>query len=96
MQKDLPQSKNYYIIEPSIEDVLIFFETQMFISILDQSIRESQLAKFASRILAMDSASQNIDKRILELKRRKLNVLHKSLNEKQLNSLSPVVFAKIL
>ena len=36
------------------------FETQIFASLFDQSIRESQLAKFASRILAMDRAEQNI------------------------------------
>jgi F-type H+-transporting ATPase subunit gamma len=81
-----------YIFEPSVEDILMFFETQIFASIFDQSIRESQLAKFASRILAMDSASQNVDKRLSELHLKKLNFMHKLSNDRQLNSLSPVVF----
>lgn len=83
--------KTMYLFEPSVEDILMFFETQIFASIFDQSLRESQLAKFASRILAMDSASQNISKRISELNLKKLSFSHKVANEKQLNSLSSVV-----
>ena len=90
---DASAPKVLYIFEPSVEDILMFFETQIFASIFDQSIRESQLAKFASRILAMDSASQNIERRITSLNLKKLSHLHKIANDKQLNSLSPVVFS---
>jgi F-type H+-transporting ATPase subunit gamma len=86
------EPKVLYLFEPSVEDILMFFETQIFASIFDQSIRESQLAKFASRILAMDSASQNIEKRISELNLKKLSHMHKVTNEKQLNSLSPLMY----
>jgi len=89
---EIVEPKIKYLFEPSVEDILMFFETQIFASIFDQSIRESQLAKFASRILAMDNASQNIGKRISELNLRKLSISHKIANEKQLNSLGPVIF----
>ncbi len=81
-----------YLFEPSVEDILMFFETQIFASLFDQSLRESQLAKFASRILAMDRATQNIEKRVGDLNLQKLNLAHKLSNTKQLNSLSSVVY----
>lgn len=81
-----------YIFEPSIEDILMFFETQIFASLFDQSIRESQLAKFASRILAMDRANINIEERVKKLKHKKMTLMHKLSNTKQLNSLSSIVY----
>jgi len=53
-----------YIFEPDIEKLLVFFEKQIFSSIFDQTLRESQLAKFASRVMVMDSADQNIRERL--------------------------------
>jgi len=80
----------YYIFEPSIEDILTFFETQMFASVFDQAIRESQLAKFASRILAMDRASQNIQERLKVLSQARLKTFHDKINIRQINSLIPI------
>lgn len=81
-----------YFFEPSVEDILMFFETQIFASLFDQALRESQLAKFASRILAMDRATQNIEERIKNLNLQRLSLAHKLADTKQLNSLSSVVF----
>lgn len=81
-----------YLFEPSVEDILMFFEAQIFTSIFDQSLRESQLAKFASRILAMDRAAQNINSRVKSLELKKLTLSHKRANMKQLNSLSSVMY----
>jgi len=81
-----------YIFEPTVEKILMFFETQIFASLFDQSIRESQLAKFASRILAMDRATENINDRIKDLQLERLESSHRLANKKQLNSLGPVVY----
>jgi F0F1-type ATP synthase gamma subunit len=81
-----------YIIEPSIEKILGFFETEIFASLFDQTIRESQLAKFASRILAMDSAEVNIRKKLAEVELEKLKLEHKIINQKMLNSMSAVFY----
>ncbi len=81
-----------YIFEPSVENILMFFETQIFASLFDQAVRESQLAKFASRILSMDKANSNISNRLNSLNIEKLKIIHNSQNKKLINSLAPLVF----
>src|SRR5690606_10040815 len=80
---DVENTNEDYIFEPSIEDILMFFETQVFTSLFDQVLRESQLARYASRILAMDSASANISNRIKEARIERLMAIHKEINKKQ-------------
>jgi F-type H+-transporting ATPase subunit gamma len=87
--EDVENPKIEYIFEPSVEKILQFFETEIFASLFDQTIRESQLAKFASRIMAMDSASENIKKEIDNLSVERLKAEHRVRNRKQLNSLVP-------
>lgn len=87
------EPKVRFIFEPSVEEILMFFETQIFASLFDQSLRESQLAKYASRILAMDRASQNISKRQEELFHERLKLSHNLQNRKQVNALVPVIFS---
>ncbi len=82
------EPKAKYIFEPDVEKILMFFETQIFASLFDQAIRESQLAKFASRILAMDKASENARRRLQRLKVEKLKLSHSIENKKQLNNVS--------
>ena len=81
-----------YLFEPSLEEILMFFETEIFASLFDQSVRESQLAKFAARILAMDKAAENIKKKLNLLGLQRLELSHKSFAKKQLNSLSTIFF----
>jgi ATP synthase F1 gamma subunit len=75
----------HYIFEPDIEHILMFFEKQMFTSLLDQSVRESQLAKYASRIMVMDRASENIKDRLKFVHLQQLRADHRLMNQKQLN-----------
>jgi len=96
VDEDVKESRVAYIFEPNVEKILMFFETEIFASLFDQSIRESQLAKFASRILAMDRADQNIDKRLRELSLEKLKLSHKQIARKQLNSLSSVMYSDVV
>lgn len=83
-----------YIFEPSMEKILMFFETEIFASLFDQAVRESQLAKFASRILAMDRAGENLRNSLKKVSLEKLRLTHRIVNSKQLNSLSTVIFLK--
>jgi ATP synthase F1 gamma subunit len=94
VEEDSGETKVSYLFEPSVEEILMFFEKQIFASLFDQSIRESQLAKFASRILAMDRASQNVTNRIEDLTRERMQLVHSINNTKQLNSLSSLVINK--
>jgi F0F1-type ATP synthase gamma subunit len=75
------------MFEPSVEKILMFFETQIFASLFDQAVHESQLAKFASRILAMDRAAQNIEVKLKRLELEKLKTVHSVSGKKQLDSL---------
>src|SRR3989344_4267153 len=73
----------HYLFEPTLEEILMFFETEMFGSLLDQTMRESQLAKFASRMLAMDKAYENIQDKIKLERMMQLRVMHATEDRKQ-------------
>lgn len=83
-----------YLFEPTLEKILMFFETEIFASLFDQAVRESQLAKSASRVMAMDRAGENIKESLRELEFEKLRSRHRSFNRKQLNALPAVVMSK--
>lgn len=77
-----------FFFEPSLEKILEFFEKQIFASIFEQTVRESQLAKIASRLTSLDSATENIDKQLISMKNQKNRITHQSQNRKQLETFS--------
>jgi ATP synthase F1 gamma subunit len=85
------QKPRHYLFEPSLESVLMFFETEIFATNFEQVIRESQLAKFASRVLAMDRADQNTKEEIKRLFFEKNRLKHRSINKKLLNAVTSTV-----
>lgn len=86
-----PQEKNKtYIFEPNLETILMFFEKQIFSSMFEQTIRESQLAKFASRITVMDRAGENIKQRLKDITGQRLKLMHQKTNQKQINTFASV------
>lgn len=81
--KQREKDKTYYLFEPSLKEILIFFEKEIFASLLDQTVRESQLAKFAARIISLDRAGENIKQRLKKLNNEKLRAEHRKTNRKQ-------------
>ncbi len=81
-----------YIFEPSLPAILGFFESELFTSLFDHAVYESQLAKFASRMIAMDTAAQKIETRIKETELVSLRSSHASDNRKQQNSMTTVYY----
>ncbi len=82
---EIVEEKNVtkYLFEPDLEEILVFFETEMFTSSFEHALSEAQLAKFASRMISMDKAGENIRE---ELKKTKLDILrttHYIANKKQ-------------
>ncbi|MBP9716317.1 MAG: F0F1 ATP synthase subunit gamma [Candidatus Levybacteria bacterium] len=75
-----------FFFEPSLEKILEFFEKQIFASIFEQTVRESQLAKIASRLTSLDTASENIDKQLVSMTNQKNRISHSSQNKKQLET----------
>lgn len=55
------QKKDRFIFEPSLPSVLDFFESQIFSALFKQTMHESELARFASRIQAMEQALTSIE-----------------------------------
>ena len=73
-----------FLFEPSIEYVVDFFENQIFSIILSQTVSEAQLARFGSRIQAMETAQNNMQKLIEKIARRQKAVKALEINKKQL------------
>lgn len=80
-----------YLFEPSLEAVLVFFESELFGSVLKQTTEESTLAKLGSRVFAMDEATSKISHERKKLLESELGLIHREANKKQLNSLSGIL-----
>lgn len=79
-----------YFFEPSLEKILIFFEKEIFASIFEQIIHESQLAKFASRMITLDKAVENIKEKLEKVELQKRLITHRNMNKKQLEAISGI------
>ncbi len=75
--------KENFLFEPSLEEILSFFENQILSLLFNQTVQEAQLARFASRINAMETAQINIQKQLERLKKQeKINKIM-DMNKKQ-------------
>ena len=79
------------MFEPSLEKILMFFETEIFASLFNHTVKESQLAKFASRVLALDQADEKMQNRLKKLQFEHTRAVHWDLNKKQLNLLPAIL-----
>lgn len=79
-----------YVFEPSLEKVLALFEQEIFSSIFEQTIYESELAKFAARMVSLDSAAENTRDRLKKMIFEKDRLQHRSMNKKQVESLTGI------
>ncbi len=80
--------KTKYLFEPNLRDILIFFEREIFASLMDQTVRESQLAKYAARIMTLDRSGENIKNSLKQLYVNKIQAEHRIKNRKQLETIS--------
>jgi ATP synthase F1 gamma subunit len=83
-QKPTDKPKDVFLFEPSVENIMEFFESQIFSMLLNQTVNEGKLARFASRIKAMEFAQNNLQKQLdlLMGDRRRLHSME--TNKKQL------------
>lgn len=88
-QKEQEISKQY-LFEPSIEKVAQVFESEILASIFEQTLHESQLAKFASRMLALDQSVERIEKRLGKVGAEGRRLRHKVQNKSQLHTISGI------
>ncbi len=80
-----------FIFEPSVTDVLKFFEKEIFGNLFEQVMRESMLAKFASRLVAMSQAEMKVSQALQKAEVAGLRMVHAKKNRQQLNSLSSIL-----
>jgi F-type H+-transporting ATPase subunit gamma len=87
----MPEKKiKKYLFEPSPEAVLEFFEREIVTSLFNQCILEHQLARYASRAIAMDQARENAKNLREKLEKVKNKIIRQALNKEQIE-----LFAKI-
>ena len=86
----------YYFFEPSLEKILDFFEHEIFASILEQTFTESDLSRFASRIISLDAARENIDGMLKIADRQKRFAAHQKLNKRQLEATRGITLLKLV
>jgi F-type H+-transporting ATPase subunit gamma len=79
-----------YLFEPSPEAVLEFFEKEIIAVLFNQCILENQLARYASRVIAMYRARENAKDLRGELEKIKNKLVRQALNKEQIE-----LFAKI-
>lgn len=72
-----------YIFEPSAEEILDFFETEITATLLNQTILEHQLSRYASRVMSMYQANENAKNMEKKLKFIKNNLERQTFNKKQ-------------
>lgn len=77
-----------YIFEPSPEEILDFFETEIIAALFNQTILEHQLARYASRVIAMYQATENAKNLEKNLSTIKNKLERQKLNKKQIELLS--------
>lgn len=81
-----------YAFEPSLEQILDFFENQVFVSLFKQTVNEAELARLASRIRAMEEALGNIEKLEPQIIREGRIYKRSQQNKKQLEVMTSVYF----
>ncbi|MEK7155179.1 MAG: F0F1 ATP synthase subunit gamma [Patescibacteria group bacterium] len=84
------QAKHQYLFEPELAKVLQFFESQILVTLFEQAVHESQLAKFASRLMSLDRAVDNIDKRLAVMTLAGQRLRHTVAGKKQQGLMSGV------
>ena len=83
-----------YFVEPSLEKVMQFFEKQIFASIFEQTLFESELAKFSSRMVSLDQATSNTRERLKQTSFLLDKIKHAIMNKKQSETVTGLMLLK--
>lgn len=77
------REKRNFLYEPPLEEMLEFFEIQVFSSLIRQALHESYLANLGSRIITLDAATQNVALKNAKLDRQFIALQRHINNRKQ-------------
>lgn len=87
-KEEVPSSP--YLFEPSLEETALFFENEIFASLLEQVFQESRLAKLSARMVLLDHAVTSIETVLKRATFEKQRVHHRTTNRNLIDSLSGV------
>src|SRR5579885_495690 len=73
-----------FLFDPSIEEIMEFFESQIFYLLFHQTLEETKLARFGARINAMENAQRVIEKQLAGLFRQEKRLKAIEMDKKQL------------
>ncbi len=85
-----PKDHHEYLFEPSLKEIVSFFETQFTTTLFYQSIHESELARNASRVKAMEESLDNIRTQEKRLRATQRLIHKREDNKKQLERMSSI------
>jgi len=80
IEKGLDSYDTRFLFEPSVEKVAEHFEKQIASLIFEQTIFESSLSKFASRMVSLDKSADSISSKIKYLSFNLSKAKHKDIN----------------
>jgi F0F1-type ATP synthase gamma subunit len=89
------ETEVHYLFEPSIEKILAFFEGEIFAGIIHQTVTESELARYASRITTLDIARENISNKLKAINLEKRFATHRLMNKKQTEAMMGISLWKL-
>ncbi len=87
-QPDKKLVASYVIFEPELKNIVEFFDSQIILLLLEQTFFESELARTASRLLAMDHAQVEANNFIKEQKMNKAHLIRGIENVQLLESVA--------
>jgi len=80
IEESLDNYDTKFLFEPSVEKVAEHFEKQIMSLIFEQTVFESSLSKFASRMVSLDRAADNIGLKIYDMGVKLKKAKHKDIN----------------
>lgn len=94
LKREETERNRRFLFEPPLKDTLAFFETQVFASFLKQTFSESNLARYASRIRAMEEGLDSTISRFNYLVTKQRRLKNAISNKKQLATISGIALWK--
>lgn len=92
---DKPIETTHYLFEPSLEKIISYFEGEIFAGIIQQTVTESELARYASRITTLDIARENINNKLKSINLERRFAMHRLMNKKQTEAISGISLWKL-
>lgn len=91
IQDGMEMQKCQYLYEPNISDVAKVFSEEISGMIFDQTVKESRLAKYASRLMHLDNVMEKIDTKLEKLIYEKVKAVKRNGERKQMASFAGLI-----